>query len=296
MIINKYMMSAKPIQIETPDKLLLDGFIFRGRNKELIYIFIHGLGGNLFSRMELIEKIVASGASAMAFNNRGSGLFNRFRKINKRSLKGYDSFMAGSSAEVFKDSFQDIKGAVNLAKKEKYKKIILVGHSTGSNKVAYYLSKINDDLVKGGILLAPMSDCAFVKKQTNLRILNKATKKAKDMVVAGKSHDFLPFKLWPYLITAQRFLSLFTSISLEEVFSYRESKKSKVLGLIKKPLLVILAQNDEFADREMLEIFTWFQDNLPKNARLISIVDAFHSFSGKTNVLKKHILNWSKDL
>jgi alpha-beta hydrolase superfamily lysophospholipase len=286
-------MQAQTIKIQTPKKVILNGFIFGSKKAKIIYIFLHGLGGGLFSRIELIEKMAGDKIAVMVFNNRGQGLINRFKKINQRRAGGFDSAIFGSSYELFSDCIDDIKGAIRAALDNGYKKIILVGHSTGSNKVAYYLSKSFKDNVLGGILLAPMSDYAAIKKEVPAYKLRKAKKEAEKLVFQGKEQELLSPKSWTHLISAQRFLSLFTPESKEEIFSYASTNKSPILRRIKKPILIVLAGKDEYADREMTEIFSWFKREAPKdNSKVIMINNSLHNFSSYESKLKRKIFSW----
>ena len=288
-------MEATVINIQTPKRIMLDGFIFGPKKAKIIYIFLHGLGGGLFSRIDLMEKLITPDVAVMAFNNRGYGLVNRFKKVKNVENGDYDSVMGGSARENFTDCIDDIKGAIAAAKEKGYKKIILVGHSTGSNKVAYYLSKNFKDEVIGAILLAPMSDYAFLKKSVSSESLKKAERFARKLLNQNQGDKFLPEKIWPQVISAERFLSLFTSDSKEEIFSYASGKRSDVLQKIKKPILIILAQNDDYADRGMDEIYKWFKKETPPDyTSVVMLKNSLHSFRGQESTLKKEIIKWLK--
>ena len=291
-------MQAESIKIITPKKIILNGFIFGPKRTKIIYIFLHGLSGNLFSRIELADKLSTSGAAALVFNNRGHGLINKFRKINPRRPNDFQVEVMGEVHEVFEDCIDDIDGAINTALEKGYKKIVLVGHSTGCNKISYYLSKKSPDAVLGGILLAPMSDYADARNNFTAEVLHKATVEAEKLVSLGKPHELFSLELWPDLIDAQRFLSLYTPESKEEIFSYAlQSKKPVVLKKISKPLLVALAEEDEFADRPMREILNWFKETLVgKAAEIIMIKKSIHSFKGHESKLRKIILDWVKNI
>lgn len=289
-------MQTRIIQIETSDRLLLDGFIFGPRKAKTLYIFLHGLGGNLFSRIDLAQELVSREVAVMMFNNRGYGIYNRFKKLEQKEIKGYASFLAGSASEVFKESIYDISGAILEADRQGYKEIVLVGHSTGCNKIAYYLSRNYKDNVIAGILLAPMSDYASTRKSVSPNLLTKAELEAKRLVAKGRGSDFLNLKYWPQLISAQRFLSLYTKDSLEEIFCFAtDGKKSKILRKIKKPILVVLASDDEYADRDVSEYTTWFRQELKRGfLEILAIAEANHGFKNKEQILKKEISKFVK--
>ncbi|MFA6513934.1 MAG: alpha/beta fold hydrolase [Patescibacteria group bacterium] len=291
-------MEARVIKIITPKNIALHGFIFSSKRVKTIYIFLHGLSGNLFSRIALAEKMVADGATVMVFNNRGFGLINQFRKINPRQPDEYESLVIGQAHEVFEDCVDDIDGAINTALNLGYKKVILVGHSTGCNKAAYYLSQKNPTCITGAILLAPMSDYADGIKFTDPKIFNRALKEAKRLIAAGKPGALLPADYWSRPIDAQRFISLFTPESKEEMFSYAvPDKKPIILQKIKKPFLVVLAGEDQFTDRPMKDVFAWFKKALiGKQAGPLMIKKSLHSFTGYEAKVKNIIFDFVKKL
>ena len=106
------------------------------------------------------------------------------------------------------------------------KEIYLAGHSTGCQKSVYYAIKKADRAVKGLILLAPISDYAAERMRNTKGTLLRATTVAQKLVKAGKKHDLLPKNVWHGVIDAQRFLSLYTPTSAEEIFSYAQPKKN----------------------------------------------------------------------
>ena len=104
----------------------------------------------------------------------------------------------------------------------------------------------------------------------------------------------MPSNLWPIPIDAQRFLSLFSPESVEEIFSYASKKEPKILKSVKKPLLIILAGDDEHRDRPMAEIYSWFKDILVDKKNEIKIInEAPHNFIGNVFELERIIKKWS---
>lgn len=277
----------------TPKKVALSG-VWLGDNKaDTVYIFLHGLGGSLFSRSSLLEVLASQKKTAvLSFNNRGFGLINSF-KVKKSETKK-EFLLAGMAHEKFIDCVDDISGAINYAHMRGAKKIILLGHSTGCQKIIYYLSKNPRVKIQAAILLAPMSDYASIDV-TNKDYL-KALKAANKLKQAGKENNLLASRLWPYYISAQRFLSLYTLNSREEIFSYSSKKNPQVLKKVHQTLLIFLAEQDEVRDREIIEIKEWFDNNLKKKKNYSSIIikEARHSFEDKDKELLMNINKFLK--
>ncbi len=285
------------VQIETPKKFLLDGIWIGSENAETVFVYVHGLGSNLFSHYGLLEKIVDKKTAVLAFNNQGYGSISKVKQLNAKSVKGYDSHWVGMAHEIFTDCVDDIEGAVGLVKTRGAKQIFLLGHSTGCQKSIYYLSKAKTKNVSGAILLAPMSDFADTLNPERKKVYAKAVLVALKMVASGKRHELLPSTVWPYPIDAQRFLSLYTKESVEEIFGYSSGKKPTVIQKTDVPILVILAQEDEYRDRPIEEIGYWFENIKYKNSGEVNIISgATHGFGKCESEVVDLIKLWLKNI
>lgn len=265
----------------TPTGVNLSGLWFGEKEAETVYIIVHGLGSSMFSNHELFLPLVSRNNSVFFFNNRGHDTITRIKKIDNRRKKGYRSILAGKAHEVFTDCADDIAGAITEVERIKPKKIILLGHSTGCQKIVYYLAKKRDKRVSQIILLSPMSDYAGIKHSISSENLKDLQKIAQTLVQSGNLHTLLPQTIWPAVDDAQRFLSLATSTSPEELFPYSHSeRKPTELQKITIPILVILAEKDEFRDRSVKKIAAWFDRTIKAPHKVIIISNANHSFSG----------------
>jgi alpha-beta hydrolase superfamily lysophospholipase len=274
------MNTAELVQIITPQKYILNGFWFGVQHPHRAVILTHGLTSNAFANHDLVVPLADSQTGVLTYSNRGSEKIARFKRVDKRRKKGYTSCMIGEAHEVFTDCIDDIQGAVNFAKAKGAKEIILIGHSTGSQKTVYYLSKRTDPAIKGAVLLSPLSDFAGVHVMDTKGYYEKAKTYAEELVQKGMPHELIPTAIWPYLHDAQRFLSLYTAESKEEVFCYATPhKRPRTLLKIKKPLLVVVGGDDSSADRPIRQIVQWFQKRLrKKQAEVVSIPHAPHNF------------------
>ena len=280
----------KNIQITTPKRFLLNGLFIVPESAKTIYIFIHGLEGSVFSQVVITQMLATNNAGVLSFNNRGANIISKVYQRNKKDVISHE---IGTAHEHFIDCVDDIDGAVAWASQLSPERIILLGHSTGCNKSVYYLSKRSNSIVKGVILLAPMSDFADTFAFTEPKIYNRAVATAKKMVAMGKGEEFLPNNVWGQTLDAQRFLSLYTPESEEEIFGYASGKKPTRLQKIKVPLCVVLAENDKYADRPIVQISEWFYETLCEQNALVKVVaSAPHNFSGTENEVKKIIVSW----
>lgn len=273
---------VRVIEIVTPKKFILNGLWFGPESPTKIIIFVHGLGGNAFSSHKLIVPLVDSKTAVITFSNRGHDQVASIKKIDNRKKKGYSRITAGEAMEIFTDCVDDIQGVVNYVLSVSPKaSIYLAGHSTGCQKSAYYLSRAGKQkFIKGVILLAPMSDYAAMLKSDKNGNLKPAENFAKNLLKENQPQDLLPQEIWPDMVSAQRFLSLATPESQEEIFCYAVPDKSPVTyRKIKIPALVVLAEKDEYRDRPIKKIAGWFEKNSKSKKLSVNIVPSSpHNF------------------
>lgn len=260
-------MSFELVEIITKDKLVHQGIFHRPeRAGKRALLWVHGLTGRFYGDPELMN-IIADECSKRdmgfaAFNNRGHDAVSGFRKVDNTYVT------IGAASEVFEESVFDIDAGISFLTSQGFTEVILVGHSTGANKVCYYVSTTTDQHVAGVILAGPMSD----------RL--------------GTQGD-----LW-FPATEQRKQSLFVPNSKEDVFNYGDTEH--VLDLfhrITKPTLVIFSENDEHKDRPMEKIQAVFDARTGStHYKSIIIPGANHGYDGKKNEFVTAIIDWIKTL
>jgi pimeloyl-ACP methyl ester carboxylesterase len=273
-------MNCEPVRFSTPKGYLLNGLWFCVPRSKQAIIFVHGLGGTMFWP-SLVYKMAGQGSSLLAFNNRGHDKISKVLRQAGKSGK-MKRIWAGAAHEIFTDCADDIQGAVDFCRSRGFKKIILVGHSTGCQKSVYYLARAKGRQVAKVVLLCPVSDYAE-PAANNAAALKKATPVACRLVRQGRGHELLPTDVWPHLDDAQRFLSLYTPDSKEEIFSYfTPSRRSATLQKVAVPQLVVFAEHDEYFDRPIGSVIDWFKGALAGKQYTVKVIkNAKHNFSGR---------------
>jgi pimeloyl-ACP methyl ester carboxylesterase len=272
------------IKITTPKKVMLNGLWWGPARAKHVFIFVHGLTGSAFSSQSLVDALASRDTAVLTFNNRA---FEQVSTYKRKRGKQTQYLTGGTAHEVFTECVDDIAGATSAAKKNGATHITLVGHSTGANKVVYWASKKTDSRVRGLVLLGPLSDYSGALKQKGARALSRAVAHAKKLVAAGKPHELMPahFGEW-FACDAQRFLSLYTPESKEEVFTYtRPDMTPAILQKVRIPILAILAGADEYSDMPVARIGDWFAEHLKVGDQVAVIPRVGHSFKeGEKNV------------
>jgi acetyl esterase/lipase len=257
---------------------------------------IHGLGGNLLSMNTLTERLVSDSCCVLHFSNRGHDIISRVKKIDNRKKSGKTSFYGGAAHEVFTDCVDDIQGAIEFARSNGAKKIFLIGHSTGCQKITYFLSKKSSlSYITGVILISPLSDFAGSINKMGIATYEQLLKLSITYIQMGTPHTLLPDTLSPEPIDAQRFLSLYTPMSEEEIFSYVDSSRPSLFSKIHYPLLVLFGEHDEFADRPIGDIVSWFDthhNSIQYQSTIIKGAD--HGLTDKEKEAIAKITAWEK--
>lgn len=189
----------------TEDGLRLPGFHWKPISKDTCIVLIHGQGGNI------IENYFAH-IWGKKFNDANIGFIyghNRgYSHINDIATKDNDLRRVGATFEIFEESVYDVDLWVKKAHELGYKKIILMGHSLGCNKVIHYIYERNPKL--DGVILASPPDMVGLTllEEPNYKDL---VKEAKMNVNNGEPKKLLNELLDDYSYTSsENFLNLYT--------------------------------------------------------------------------------------
>lgn len=256
--------------------LLRRGFGGRAASRgKTALVLLHGLCGSPYAWFERLEPLIATcrreRIAVASFSTRGSGTVQSFHRAEKK-------FRGGGAFEKFEDCVHDIRAMIDFLARNGYRRIVLIGHSTGANKAVYYLYKTHDRRVKKLVLLGPLSD-VISEMQARGRLLKTFLARAKAQVRRGKGDELFmpvyPERFW----SAKRYLSLYTPGSREDVFTYYNPKGNwRAVESMRVPTLVVFGDHDQHLDRDAEEVMRAFQKHV-RNFRGTIIEGADHSFN-----------------
>lgn len=276
--------------ITTSDGELLSGVVAdpKGRKKAAV-VWVHGLtssfdGGQTLMRL-MIGQLSRIGVGYFKFNTRGYALADYGRRA-----RGKSGFIGGGF-ERFTDCVKDIEAVVRLARQRGYKKIFLVGHSTGANKIVYYAAR-RPRAAAGLVLLAPVSDIVGYQKHQGRTAWREGLREAKRL--ARKD----PKTMMPPgygILSAGRWLSLYRPGLAEDTFPwYDPAARWAALRTIRKPLLVVFGSKDKYLDRPATEVIKIFRARAARTRDFVgqSLAGAPHGFQDYQYLISRTIARW----
>lgn len=283
----------------TPDSLELEGFFAEPshESESVIFVQIHGMFENfhlpLFIK-PMSERITESGFSFLTVNTRAKDYFVYFRHYKEDG-----SFIwkqEGGSYEIFANCIPDIKGWLNFCETLN-KKVILMGHSHGALKAAFYGGTHPDDhRILGLVLISPSDDVGGQISKVGDKY-DEYLEIAESMINEGKGNEFMPDWTYGQPVTASMYFDMFRSNSDLAIFRFDDPNSGfDLLHNIKQPILTIFGSNDvatsNVTSERALELIDIALSSAPSHTRKV-IEDADHHFIGKEKILSNTIVNWA---
>lgn len=288
--------------VRTKDDLRLMGVHYEPKNKDIAVLAIHGMSGNVIENYfgHVIGKTLAENGIGFVFShNRGYNHINDIATSQLQDKGGYKTVRIGVNYEIFEDCLLDIDAWIEEVKRLGYKRIILMGHSLGCNKVIYYCSQRKPKDVIGVILASPPDMVGQLKPdyQPNARELFE---EAKENVAKGQPRKLLSSMLWDwYNLSSQTFLSLFTEDNNSDNLPVmRNPDEWTQLASISVPILAFMGEYDDIAIRRLSEDLDLIQKKAIScpNFTQRMIPKASHVYDGEEDAVTIEVLSWVKNV
>ena len=270
----------------TVDGLKLPMVHFETKEKDICVICIHGMCGTIIDNYfaTVWGKILSKNNIGFIYeHNRGHSIENDI------VMKDGSFKRCGCMYEIFEDSIYDIDLAMEKAKELGYKRIILLGHSLGCNKVIYYYYKKHPNIL--GIVLASAPDMvgSHHLAQPDYEDL---LKEAKENIDNGEPERLLHKMIEEYMyMSSQTFYNWFnenSNLNNLPVISNPESWYQ--FETIDVPILTFSGSNEEDYYHQ-LELLKEKALNC-KNFEYKIINDTGHTYKTKENEIGNLIYDW----
>ena len=199
----------------------------------------------------------------------------------------------GCMYEIFEESLYDIDLAIKVAKEKGYKRIILLGHSYGCNKVIYYYYKKHPNIL--GIILASAPDMigSHLLLQPDYKEL---LQEAKENIDRGEPRKLLHKMIEDYMyMSSQTYYNWFNENSnLDNLPVLGNSNNWYQFSSIDVPILTFSGSHEE--DYYLhLDLLKEKASSCP-NFEYKIIDDTIHSYKGKEKEVAKLIFEWINKL
>jgi pimeloyl-ACP methyl ester carboxylesterase len=273
--------SEEIVYVDTEDGLILEGVVIRPTTtspRPVAVIWVHGLTGRFYEKFVILigRDLAAEGYTFVSGNNRGHQFGARiFRKAAAPVL-------AGGGWERFDESPHDVDAWITFAMSLGFERVVLVGHSLGALKVAYYQALRQDPRVAGLVAASAALPIA--------RFDPEVTALAERMVAEGRGQDLLPWgsaRGGAGTHSAATFLS-HVRTGLDQ---YGLDDPDPAIGKVRCPVLAFFGTVQDTGTAADLEL-------IRRNARSAARVDtaivesANHIYTDREAAVARVILNW----
>ncbi len=277
------------IKVRTPRGLELKGGMFGDVSSDTVLVMLTGICSNVFqnellySTGKLLSKNGIACIIAHAHDSFSCFAYSDF-SINKEKHAG-----------VFNDNFnmvyEDVESYVKYAKELGFKKIILGGHSLGSNKIIHYLGNTPDDFVDYFIVSSPIDLMYWWSIMPNI---DKCFEIAQSWVDDGRGDEILPFLFGGFSpMTANTVLGFYNADNLKNCPVLSNQGEIESLHNIKPNGSFIIGSKDsvtgESPKRFMETLNSWTKN--PENNQVIEVSNASHVFFGKHKEYSQAVLD-----
>jgi pimeloyl-ACP methyl ester carboxylesterase len=252
----------------------LDGFWVCGsaRSRTLL-LFVHGMGGNFYrsvSKKEMFRQAPGRGIDVLSFNNRGA----------EKDV----------AWERFADCVHDLDAAMAFGRAHGYRRFILLGHSTGCQKVTYYQARRRHPQVAALVLAAIGDDYAIARRDLGRRYA-RIVARARRLVKAGRGDTILTGK-GCLGFSARRFLSVADPRQAEaRLFDFAGPLRE--FRSLTCPVLAVLPEREEYACQPVPDMARRLLERTrSRKFKAVIIPRADHSFHGTERETTRVILDW----
>lgn len=281
------------IQVETKDGFLLHGLFIEPEKPTAIFVHIHGTASNFYEEdfiEYMTEKFFTEGIAMLSTNNRGAGV--------------YDAWDAkGAAVETFEDCLLDIDAWIAFAIAKGYEKIILSGHSLGTEKVVYYMTKGKyKDKISGIVLLAPshspgclIYDDHYKPSAVERKNVDRLLDEAQKLIDAGKGDEFLGRTAYSGIMpkSAKSLVNtLGPNTEISKVLPFHTGKL-EMYSTISAPIFVAIGDQREYTAIPPIEALKLMERENP-NTRIYYLKDCDHDFTKCEEKLTKFVLQFVK--
>ncbi len=268
------------IDVQTPRGLVLKGVMWGNSDTmSTVVIMMSGICSNVFQNALLPAAGELLSKNGIAFI--AGQAMDAFSFIGYSNVKTGKQITTGVVNDDFSLAYEDVESYVKYAKELGFEKIILAGHSLGSNRVINYLANTPDNLVGNFILSAPIDLRHFFDIIPDRK---KYFETAQKFVDEGRGKDILPFVFMGFSpMTANTLLAFYNAENLKNCPVISGDGETQSLGQIKVNGAFIIGACDSMTNRNaegfVRNINSYCKN--PEQNEIVVIPNASHIYYAK---------------
>ncbi len=289
-------MKGELVRVWTEDELQLQGLYCTPQAMSGLpaVLHIHGASSNFYRSQFLdllADELTDKGYSFLSGNTRGHDIMN-----NVYARDPSASRRIGVAFELFEDCLLDLKAWLDFLQGKGHGQVVLLGHSFGALKVAFYQSETGDEGVKGLMFLSP-ADLRFLP-DTMRAEMEKSLAWAREMVAKGDGDALWSGPLLPYPMSAATIHSLFLSHKADICKFGRPDEPWEAIARLSWPILAVMGTVAEFTIRDPEQAMAILKSKVVSSPRCDTVVlqGAPHNYRGFEAQVSEVILNWLEDV
>ena len=269
------------ISVQTPRGLILKGAMWGDTSMNTVVIMMSGICSNVFQNELLPEAGKVLSENEIAFI--AGQTMDAFSFISYSNTKTGKQTTTGVVTDDFSMSYEDVESYVKYAKDLGFKKIILAGHSLGSNRVIHYLANTADNYVNNFIISAPVDLRHFFNIIPDKEIYLETAQKFID---EGRGKDILPFAFMGFSpMTANTLLAFYNAENLKNCPVISDDGETRSLSQMKVNGAFIIGACDSMTNKDaegfIRKINSYCKN--PKKNRIVVVPNASHIYYAKHN-------------
>jgi pimeloyl-ACP methyl ester carboxylesterase len=290
------VVKGELVRVWTDDGLQLQGLYCAPQEERELpaVVHIHGASSNFYRSQfldPLAEQLTNRGVAFLTGNTRGHDIINSVYTSDPTASR-----RLGVALEIFEESSLDIAAWLDFLQQHGHLEVVLLGHSFGAHKAAFYCSDTSDARVKGLIFMSPADQGLWVEAMgpEAERTLSWALEK----VSSGQGEALLDRGPAPYPMSARTIHSLFVTAK-PDIFRFgRPDDTWDVVSKLRCPILAMMGTVAEFINTTPHTALANLKAKAVSSPRCDTVVvdGAPHNYRGHESEVTGVIVGWLGDV
>lgn len=280
------------IRVKTERGLELKGAMYGNTSMDSVVIIMSGICSNVFQ-----NDLLAATGELLSKHNIACIIGHAMDAFSCIAYSDFSINKQRNTGVVFDDFslvYEDVESYIKYAYELGFKRIILAGHSLGSNKIIHYLGNTTDNFIDYFIVTAPVDLAHWFDVMPNVKECIELAQKFAD---ENRGKDILPYLFGGFSpMCADSVLSFYNAFNLKNCPVISGDGETSSLSNIKINGSFVIGSKDSLTENDpkgFMEKINSYCKN-PENNQIIVVPDASHIFYGKHEEYAQTILNCVK--